>query len=635
LSEALDSRNIVLRQLLPAVDFSKVPGLQREHVIHLISEEWDDTFTSPTLDSDVAQENLKAAEVFGDIEEGVHEWNEEPDGKDSQPAVGDAVNGLTLEQSPSPQGNSSISVMLGALLILCPPAKDAFLDLSRSFPQKQRQPSREPDALKVSPQGGSGGSPSIPPLLSTQQAAADGYFEQIHSLIPILDETWFRTTLSNEERTDDGWKALSNIVFALGSIANGDDESHPVYYNRAREAIGYQTFASGSLELLQALILLAGVYLHYINSPNTAYLIMGTAFRMAIVMGLHRSSSDRIYPGSASHAEVRNRIWWSLVSTDSWQGMMSDRPKFINWDALVTVTPLPKKYSDPSIQPSGFGESLPSGSELADWHGASLRSKVELCKIVYKIQDRTARLSPLSAKEVLSFENQLQLWNKSQPLGFQSGRSCPKELRHNRDLRRCFFLTSLLCISRPHLLNLMNSATSHAFTSEDWKVVSLCLDTASMIIEDATSRSSHNRVSVWHSTFQLFQACLVLLFSITLAKRLERFSNREICEWVQSLERAIRTFNDMAPYKRPVDRYGDIIEALYGGVMALRQEGQGAAYGEPSSASTEVIGMKLTDSLMDPFQPNMTSSNIWTDWLDFDFQFGDDITANFYPLPDL
>lgn len=626
---------MVLRQLLPAVDFSRVSGLCREHVIHLISEEWDDTSTSPALDDDIAHESLKAAQAFGDLEEGDHEWNEAPDGKESEPAVGDAVNGLTLEQSPSPLGSSSISAMLSALLVLCPPAKDRFLDLSRSFPQKQRQPPRESDALKVSPQHVSGGSTSIPPLLSTQQATIDGYFEQIHSLVPILDEAWFRTTLSSEERTDDGWKALSNIVFALGSIANGDDESHLIYYNRAREAIGYQTFASGSLELLQALILLGGVYLHYINAPNTAYLIMGTAFRMAIVMGLHRSSSGRIYPGSVSRAELKNRIWWSLVSADSWQGMMSDRPKLIKWDALTTITPLPTKHSDPSIQYSGLGEPLPSGSELADWHRASLRSKVELCKIVYKIQDRTNQLPPLSAKEVLSFDNQLQLWNKSQPLGFQSGRSCPKELRHSRDLRRCCFLTSLLCISRPHLLNLMNSATSHTFTSEDWKVVSLCLDTASMIIQEATSRSFHNKVSVWHSTFQLFQACLVLLFSITLAKRMERFSNSEICEWAQSLDRAIHTFKDMAPYKRPVDRYGEIIEVLYAGVMALGEERPGAAYQETSSASTEFIAMKLPDSLMDTFQPNMTSPNVSTDWFGFDFQFEDDITANFYPLPDI
>jgi hypothetical protein len=181
----------------------------------------------------------------------------------------------------------------------------------------------------------------------------------------------------------------------------------------------------------------------------------------------------------------------------------------------------------------------------------------------------------------------------------------------------------------------MNSATSHAFTNEDWKVVSLCLDTASTIIQEVTSRSFLDRVSVWHSSFHLFQGCLVLLFSITLARRLERFSNGEVREWMQSLDRAIRTFHDMAPYKRPVDRYGEIIKVLYEGVMALDQERQGTPYEEPSSASTEFIEMKLTGSLLDAFQPTMASPNISTDWFDFDFQFDDDFTASFYPLPDI
>ena len=104
----------------------------------------------------------------------------------------------------------------------------------------------------------------------------------------MVDEAKLRDDFLRQKRNDTAWTALSNVVLALGSIAAGDDNSHMLYYARAQGALGYNIFTSGNLEILQALILLSSMYLHYLNSPNTAYLVMGTAVRMGVAMGLHR-----------------------------------------------------------------------------------------------------------------------------------------------------------------------------------------------------------------------------------------------------------------------------------------------------------------------------------------------------------
>ncbi|KEF60402.1 uncharacterized protein A1O9_01962 [Exophiala aquamarina CBS 119918] len=524
--EAVDSRNALLRQLLPAIDFSKVPGLSRRHIVSLISDERDETSTSPPLDSDIANENISAAPSFGELEQADHEWNVIPDGKDSEPLVGDAINGLTLEKSTIRPGNFSNAAVLCALFTLCPKAKKRFFTLSRSFSQKHNPTPPKPDPTNGSQQAAYGENSLLPSSLSTQQAIVDGYFGHFHAIMPILDEALFRTTLSSQERTDDAWKALSNVVYALGSIATGDDEFHFFYYTRAREAINYQTLTSGSLEMLQALILLGGVYLHYINSPNTAYLILGTAFRMAILMGIHRETPKKTIPGSESRAEVRSRIWWSLVSADSWQGMLLDRPKFIKCDAFLLPLPQLPKHAHACTQTAAARETHNNDLTLEDCYRMSIRSKAEFCMILNKLQDRMAQLSPLTASEVLSFEDGLQIWN-----------------------------------------------------------------------------------------------------------RMDCFSQAEVDEWVQSLERAIHTFKDMTPYKRPVDRYGEVVEVLYKVILVPNQEGEDDAYGEEGSESIESTGLEM-ENLMCMFQSNMTTPTLPADWFDHDFGFGDESAANYYPLPD-
>lgn len=107
----------------------------------------------------------------------------------------------------------------------------------------------------------------------------------------MVDEVHFRTTFREMENKppDPAWLALFNMVLAIGIIAacKSKENGHINFYKHAKQLLGMDAFGSGRLEALQALILMGGYYLHYMNQPNEAHAITGAAFRMALAMGLH------------------------------------------------------------------------------------------------------------------------------------------------------------------------------------------------------------------------------------------------------------------------------------------------------------------------------------------------------------
>ncbi|EXJ75866.1 uncharacterized protein A1O5_00373 [Cladophialophora psammophila CBS 110553] len=648
LNEALNARNQVIKQLLPAVDFDSLPGLSRESVIRLISNEVEVQTPSPAADGGVARDVVDASHSFSDIPADEEEWNEAQNEEDSEPPVGDVVNGLALHQRPGSYSRiSSTGAFLHVLFSICPPAKQTFLDLGKSAFQKPKQLVIR-GSSKESPQAVQNVSPvssTLSSLPSTQQIVVDAYFEQIHALVPVVDEARFREDFSTQQRTDDGWRALSSMVLALGSIAAGDDQSHFIYHERARQVLGYNMFTSGNLEMLQALVLLSGLYLYYINSPNTAFLVMGTAFRMAIAIGLHREPARTIKLGqnpdeealALSRAEVRRRTWWSLICANAWQGLLLHRPRVGRWDPLTMDTALPStKLSSSSAHSESVARQGQIESDDRDWHGISLRVTAEFCIIAQKIGDRMAQLSYITPREIFAFSDELEIWSKSHHFRFLSENSCPKRFWLSRETMLYRFLGVRVLLSRPHLMRLADDGMAHnAFTDEDWNVVSLCQNSASEVIDLICSGLHHDRVSVWHSTFALFQACLIPLLSIAVAKKLSLYDDAAVNEWKQSLEAAIRAFKDMAPYTRPADRYGSIIEALRDGIMAWNDQHSELAV--DIDQYTEFLANIRSGNAADFMNydgQDITAPGPFLEWFNYDLAFGDQ-QLNWYPLPDV
>lgn len=509
-----------------------------------------------------------------------------------------------------------------ALLLVSPAAKKIFVRLEQAA---NDEPSK--DMRSNSPDHA-----TAPPSLEQQVAAIDGYFAKFHNAIPLVDETWFRRTFSQRSRSDPAWTALSNTILALGSIAAGSDTAHMYYHRCAKDAIGYDVFCSGNLETLQALILLGGIYLNYTNSPNAGYLIRGTAFRMAIAMGLHRDTVTPSYHGQPTtfrhtvaqqggadpllRLELRRRAWWSLVSSDVFAGVTWGRPVSCTWDPLSMDVKFPEPRL-PSVISAVAADDDGGFESHAEAAGASkiIRGGFKLTCLLSRIEQRKAQLTTMTAREILAADAQIQEWYEAHLAHGKVG-----QIYSNGPVLRVYMLQdsalgARLVLTRQYLLYLaFNMLDPRTMTAEDWRVISTCQTTATSIIAVICARMPRDRLSVWISTFHLFQPCIVLLLSIALADRLQAVTDEQIDGWKKSLASARHAYREMFPYKRQSDKYGEILEQLHQVIVV-----EGA---EPRQQSNDHPAASLEPQALDfdfPFQESAWDTLQYA--FDFDMEF--------------
>lgn len=260
--------------------------------------------------------------------------------------VSDDVNGLSLsiDKQSSYVGASSITAALKVIFKVSPGAR---LFLAHGRPIETALPSRantpppedaESDAFELpSPEEG--------------RTIVEAYFTRIHALMPMIDESKFWHLYLQSNRRDAPWLALLNTVLALGSVASSNAEStqHTVFFTRAMHHINIEILGSGNIMVVQALGLLSGYYLHYVNRPNLANNLMGATVRMATVLGMHRDFSQAPSSGlladkavdsaDANPTEIRRRTWWSLFCLDAWASTTNGRPSLGRIGPGVTVRP--------------------------------------------------------------------------------------------------------------------------------------------------------------------------------------------------------------------------------------------------------------------------------------------------------
>lgn len=160
------------------------------------------------------------------------------------------------------------------------------------------------------------------------QRLIDAYFTHVHVFAPMVHEPTFRTQYLTRSRRGSPWMALFYMVLALGSVASStsDSEDDIMYYRAAQAHLGLESFGSGQMETLQALILMGGLYLHYRNRPNMASAIMGAANRIASGLGLHREFPGDVMNATTIETEIRRRTWWCNYVLDSWGSTTLGRP---------------------------------------------------------------------------------------------------------------------------------------------------------------------------------------------------------------------------------------------------------------------------------------------------------------------
>ncbi|KAF5009242.1 hypothetical protein FDECE_4535 [Fusarium decemcellulare] len=176
------------------------------------------------------------------------------------------------------------------------------------------------------------------------------YWFYVDPLYPFLDKKrWTHaynaifagTTVELNERI---FIATLNIIFALSTqlleaqSLEQREQSSEAYFQRAQDLLPMSPWESGSLELVQCL-LVTSQYLQSTYSPHQTWMVVGSAIRMAQGLGLHlpETSADR-----ADHEErdLLRRIWYGCILMDRMVSVTHGRPAMISRQPAMAV-PLP------------------------------------------------------------------------------------------------------------------------------------------------------------------------------------------------------------------------------------------------------------------------------------------------------
>lgn len=249
-----------------------------------------------------------------------------------RPRVSDDVNALslTVRRSASYLGLSSVMAALRVIQHVDPHC--SLLAARSTEDSGERRMNRSAESSRST-----NVTPSKPKTTSmwAEIPAINAYFHFVHPIIPMLDEDLFRNTYMTSNRADSRWKLLLNSVLAMGCVAGNSaaDLSHETYWDLAKEELGLSLLSAAHIEVIQALTILSGMYLHYIQQPQLAHHLMGAALRMATTLGLHRDYAEGTIrgrdPNVLAEVELRRRLWWCLLILDGWNLNHSGVPTII------------------------------------------------------------------------------------------------------------------------------------------------------------------------------------------------------------------------------------------------------------------------------------------------------------------
>jgi hypothetical protein len=358
---------MILTRLFGLKDIESLVSLPREELLNLALSR--PASMSPTTEcssnnilhcSIPGLDGIETLTALEQAPEGYSEWDE-PDSTDFQ-GIHDDVNGLSLrfDKQTSYVGVSSINAAL-KVIFKCVPS--AHLSV-RSQDLNDRD---HPHSINVS-QAVSHEDQYTLPSREEGERLITAFYEHVHPFMPMTDEDSIRADFCAGSRKDHSWFALINSVFALGSLASGTTENnmHHNYYLRAHcnMAPKLEQFHYPNLEILQFIGMIGGYYLHWLNRPNKADMLMGMGLRVACGLGLHREflitpeqeNSFSLQQSQTSYisetksrvatvedgsriwnAEIRRRTWWSLFCLDTWASMTTGKPSLGRISPGVTV----------------------------------------------------------------------------------------------------------------------------------------------------------------------------------------------------------------------------------------------------------------------------------------------------------
>jgi hypothetical protein len=340
---------MVLARLFGSKDLGFLVSLPREDLLNLALSHPSEHSPTNSVGQAPNRAPKEQSEEGNSLEALEQAPDDDEDFEDFKPvgriqSISDDINGLSmrLDKQASYVGVSSVNAAIKVIFKTAPVARQYMQNQMPEQNQTSR-PTSPVDHLDL----------MTLPSQEEGNALIDSFFERVHSFFPMIDEDTFWQTYLSGIRKDSPWMALLNMVFTLGSVASGtaDDETHTIYFQRARAHIHpkFETFVNPNIEVLQALGMMGGYYMHYLNRPNEADALMGATLRVACALGVHREYMEAPianFKGNASEgetprrvltADVRRRTWWSLFCLDTWATTTTGRPSLGRSSLGVTV----------------------------------------------------------------------------------------------------------------------------------------------------------------------------------------------------------------------------------------------------------------------------------------------------------
>ncbi|KAH8890648.1 hypothetical protein GQ53DRAFT_721449 [Thozetella sp. PMI_491] len=346
-----------------------------------------------------------------------------------------------------------------------------------------------------------------PPSLASSAVRSrliDAYFLFYNSFYPVLHEKTFRDKmLSKETPAGSAWDIVCYMVLALGywiSTANKPDIQCP-YYHAARSRLSMQLLESGTMETVQALCLM-GNYLQKRDWQNTAYNVIGIAYRMAIGMGLHAE-----VPGAEDDMlhERRRQLFWTMIGFESGFNITTGRPPSITEGFMDCH--LPRNIDDIACS---LSSPVPPPAHYPTTYSA-LIAQAQLTKLAFvAYNDFLLAKMAKSKVEYQSAEimdRSLVAWRENLPSYFTS-----------LDIPAWFLGPRAVVLWKQQSVRILvwrGSKRHHSFLPSKIDAERRCVDVAMETVRDITTFCKeyegilHLGIN-WYATYFLFQATLVL-----------------------------------------------------------------------------------------------------------------------------
>lgn len=552
----------MLQKLLPNVHPDQLKDLSRGELIEMVAKSSPSTqIASPPspVTPGIDDRPLPIIPEAANLEQLQPMPEGHTDGTESRSSglrgITDDVNALSLsiKKSTSYLGISSVTAVLRVILWLDPEAQAYFAKTPDKSLAGSRAPSSPPDdlTLEIATPKAEDKTPSpwdeIPLI--------NAYFNYMHPLAPLIDEQDFRDTYMTQRRSDARWSLLLNTVLALGSMANAshcDEHGHKIYWRRAKEYLTIETLGSAHIETIQALALLSGLYLHYIQQPNLANSLMGATLRLATALGLHRDYSEGVDPqnldGAGRSIEMRRRVWWSIFILDAWVGYGLGRPSMGRMSHAISA-----KAPQCTINPN---------SQIL----AIVQENIKFCIISTRMEDALAQSPIIPDPERRTLDNAFADWLQGSSVQNNTPKAQPGEAHGISVIKNVMRWRYLLCrilIHRPTLLWASMRKTPFVELPNDKRhAIEVCREITAELINDITLTWRVSRpcsMSGWNGTWLLYQALMVPLLHL--------FADRSDHAWnernMQLVETGLGAFIDLRAWSQTATRSFEVVSRIY------------------------------------------------------------------------